>query len=181
MLSSPVTHSSGSLRADPSCCAFSSCFLFDTTSSFIATPSIASGGAAHAGWRAGCVPNKNRKGIGSVRSLITSGPRWRKADSPLRPLEQFLRIVNRPRLHHHPHLTRVPDVTERISVDHEQVGELSRLEGAELVGYAKRASAIDRRDPERRGGRYTGEHQRVQLAMRREAGDELAGARVVGA
>src|SRR3954471_2747935 len=109
------------------------------------------------------------------------GTLGRESDLALGLLKQRLWIVDRSGLHHDPHFARVPDVREWISVDHEEIRELPCLDRAELIGHAECARTVDGRDLERGGVGNAGEHERVQLAMRGEARDELAAARVVGA
>ena len=71
-------------------------------------------------------------------------------------MKQHPRIVARSRLHHDPHFACVANVRQWIAVDHHEIGELSRLERAKLVGDTECARAIDGGDLERRGSRDAG-------------------------
>src|SRR6187399_2717663 len=108
-------------------------------------------------------------------------PLWRRTDFTFRLRQQRLWIIDHPRLHHEMHIARVLDIRHGIPADDEQVCELPRLEGSQLIRHAERACAVDRCDLERRRRWNSCDHKRLKLPMRRETGEELTRARVVGA
>src|SRR6202163_3054127 len=85
------------------------------------------------------------------------------------------------RLHHETDLVRVADVCERIAGNDEQIGELAALDRAELGGHVECARAVDRRHPDRRRRWNAGGDERLQFAVRSEARQKLAPARMIGA
>src|SRR6267143_3995974 len=92
-----------------------------------------------------------------------------RTNLPLDRLEQCLGVVHMPAPDDDPHVARVPDVGERISLHDGQVRKLPRLDGTELVSQAERAGAVDRGDLEDGGVGNTRPRQDLHLAVGTEA------------
>src|SRR5262245_61963915 len=94
--------------------------------------------------------------------------------------QEFSGVVELARLHDQPHVAGAADVLERVPADDGEIGELAGLERAELRVDVQRPRAVDRADPDRGRWRDAGEHERLQLAVGAEPGQEFAPARVIG-
>jgi hypothetical protein len=103
------------------------------------------------------------------RTLPTSrdrGLRPGRTELSLHGLQQLGGIEHLSALHHDLHVARVADVLNRVSANHEQVGELPRFDGTEPVARAECTRAVNGGDLEhlRRGN--SGAHHGEHLAMR---------------
>src|SRR4051812_34516472 len=98
-------------------------------------------------------------------------------------LVKRLRVVQTAVDHHHPDALAVADILERVTIEHEQIGELALLERSQLRVEPEVLRAVDRGTPERLGVRHPAllEHpqfpvsaQPLELTVRAEL-DETTG------
>lgn len=106
-------------------------------------------------------------------------PQWWQRALARPHFVQRIAVINATVFHRLPDRERVLDIHPGIAFQHQQVGELARLEAAELSGASDDVRAANGRDLQQLDGREPAARERLQFLARVELTQAQAGLAVV--